>query len=496
VTSAGLKRPSAVSALLLLVLLVLAASLLWRSRSWPLVHDGPIMHYIAWRIAEGAAPYRDVFDMNFPGVYLAHLAVLKTLGPGDGAWRVFDLAWLAVAALAVAAFAAPWGRVAAAGGALFFVTYHLAGGAWQAGQRDFVLCPFLLIGALGVARWAEAGCPRRSSSLAWGGLALGAGITIKPHALALAAGLAVVVVVAARRGAVSVWAPAATFGVALAIVPLAVIAWLSLVGALAAWREIVVEYLVPLYARLGRHGPWLVHRSEVWLPISAAVLISLGHALSRRRFTVRHAVAALGVLYGLAHFLAQGKGWEYHLYPLAAFVAVVLFAELEPARAARRPLVFTALAASLVMVLVGLGVKGSEAASPAWISDKERRVGAVVEDLAMRLGPGDRVQMLDTTDGGVHALLRLRAVQPTRFLYDFHFYHDVDTAFVQALRAEFIGDLDRHPPRFIVLFERGWPQGGYERLERFPSLRLRLRVSYRSEQAGDGYVIYAKRDDP
>ena len=46
---------------------------------WPLVHDAPIMHYVAWRIAEGAVPYRDLFDMNFPGVYLLHLLVVTTL---------------------------------------------------------------------------------------------------------------------------------------------------------------------------------------------------------------------------------------------------------------------------------------------------------------------------------------------------------------------------------------------------------------------------------
>src|SRR5512145_1868814 len=49
----------------------------WRSRSWPLIHDAPIMHYIAWRIGEGAAPYRDLLDMNFPGVYLLHAALLR-----------------------------------------------------------------------------------------------------------------------------------------------------------------------------------------------------------------------------------------------------------------------------------------------------------------------------------------------------------------------------------------------------------------------------------
>src|SRR5215467_9359935 len=137
-------RVDPVSVILLLALAGLAARLLWLSRHWPLVHDAPIMHYLAWRITEGAVPYRDFFDMNFPGVYLLHLGVLRTLGPGDAAWRVFDLGWLAVTAVSIVALARPWGVVASAGGALFFAVYHLASGPWQTGQRDFLLCPFLL----------------------------------------------------------------------------------------------------------------------------------------------------------------------------------------------------------------------------------------------------------------------------------------------------------------------------------------------------------------
>jgi len=40
----------------------------------------------------------------------------------------------------------------------------------------------------------------------------------------------------------------------------------------------------------------------------------------------RHLVVVLGVLYGIAHYVGQGKGWEYHVYPLAAFAAVLAFA--------------------------------------------------------------------------------------------------------------------------------------------------------------------------
>ncbi len=484
-----MKRTSAVELGFLLPLGALAAALAWRSRGWPLVHDAPIMHYIAWRIGEGAAPYRDLFDMNFPGVYLVHRAALGLFGAGDGGWRAFDLLWLAATSGCAAALAAPWGRLAAWGAGLFFAVYHLAGGPWQAGQRDFLLCPLLLAAVLGVARWAEGRGAR--SSLAWGGLALGAGITIKPHAAALAAGILVAVAVLARRAGVSPWTRAALFAGGVVLIPAAVGAWVAARGALGAWREIVLDYLLPLYAHLGRPAQWTFHRWHVWIAIGAGMALSLGAVIARRGFTARHALAVLGLGYGLLHFFGQRKGWEYHLYPLAAFAAVLLFAEAGRLLEAARPLASAPLLASLALAVGLLAVKGVEAGDAAWIAGKERRVSAVVGDLAGRLGPGDTVQVLDTTDGGIHALLRLRAHEPTRFVYDFHFYHDVETPTIRKLRAELAAALDKHPPRFVVLFEQGWPAGGYERVERFPELS-ELLTRYRIAARRDGYIVYAR----
>src|SRR5215467_9877636 len=149
------ERATAVGLGLVAVFAALAVWLAWESLPWPLVHDAPIMHYIAWRISEGAVPYRDLFDMNFPGVYLIHLGVLTTIGGGDFGWRLFDLAWLAATALAMASFARSWGATAARGSGALFAVFHIAGGAWLTGQRDYLLCLFLVVGALGVARWAE-----------------------------------------------------------------------------------------------------------------------------------------------------------------------------------------------------------------------------------------------------------------------------------------------------------------------------------------------------
>jgi hypothetical protein len=461
----------------------------WLSLPWPLIHDTPIMHYIAWRISQGAVPYRDLFDMNFPGVYLVHLLVLKTLGAGDAAWRLFDLLWLTLASFLVGALARPWGRLAAVGGALFFAAYHLGGGAWQAGQRDFLLCPFLLAGALGVMRWRERG---EGWALWLAGLALGAGVTVKPHATLFALALVVLVFVTVRADG-SRWRAPAMLAGGLVLAPLAIVWWLSTIGALAAWRDIVVDYLVPLYSRLGRSASWTVYRWPLWPAIASTLTLSIGHALASRRLTFRHAVAIVGLGYGLLHYVGQGKGWEYHLYPLAAFAAVLLFSEVAAVLRARPVAVGVPLIAGLTILVAMLGRTGAVSAEADWIWDKERQVRLLTEDLGARLREGDRVQVLDTTEGGVHALLRLGVVEPTRFLYDFHFFHDTGQPEIRALRAEFMAGLDLSPPRFIVLFRRGWPRGSEERIADFPELARRLREDY-VEIPRPAYVLYAKPD--
>ena len=461
----------------------------WLSLPWPLIHDAPIMHYIAWRISQGAVPYRDLFDMNFPGVYVLHLFVLRTLGASDEAWRLFDVLWLGLASFLVAALARPWGRLAAVGGALFFAAYHLGGGAWQAGQRDFLLCPFLLTGALGVVLWRERGA---GWALWLAGLAVGAAVTIKPHAMLFAVGLALLVLVTPRVGAPRWRAPAMFMGGVL-LAPLGVVWWLAAIGGLEAWREIVFGYLLPLYSRLGRSASWIVYRWSLWPAIASTLALSIGHLLVSRRLTFRHAVALVGLGYGLLHYVGQGKGWEYHLYPLAAFAATLLFSEVAAVLRARPLALGVPLIASLAILDVLLGHTGTANAEGNWIWDKERQVRLLTEDLGPRLREGDRVQVLDTTDGGVHALLRLSVVEPTRFLYDFHFFHDTGQPVIRALRAELMTGLDLSPPRFIVLFRRGWPSDNERRIADFPELAHRLREDYVTIMR-PAYILYAKRD--
>lgn len=477
------------------------AWLVWRSRDWALVHDAPLLHYVAWLLDRGLVPYRDLLDMNWPGVYLLHWLLLRTGGAGDLAWRLFDLAWLAGAGLALHALARPAaGRGGALAGALLFALYHLAGGPWRAGQRDFLLAALLLAGAAGVARHGEA--PRAPAPLAWGGLALGAAATLKPQALLLAAALGVIALRASPAG--RRLAAGATLALAVAAPLGGVAGWLAARGGLAAFLDVAFGYVLPLYSRVGRVGileslGW--HARGRTLLALLLLLAALGLARAcRAGHSARGAVLACGVAYGWLHYWLQGKGWEYHLYPLVAFLCAAgapAFGPARPrpgpARAWLRPAVATLAGLALVGVL---GLKAADAVAPSWVVAKLRRVERLARDLGATAAPGQPVQVLDVTAGGVHAALRLGLPPATRFMYDFHFFHHVDHPRVRAMRAELLDGLRAGRAALVVLMEEGWPRAGYERIEAFPELAELLARDYRLAVDGEGYRIYAQRGRP
>lgn len=478
------------------VLVALATlRLLWLSRGWPLVHDAPLMHYIAWRILEGAAPYRDLFDMNFPGAYAAHILLLVTLGPGDVAFRAFDVGLLLAvgAGLWVALRgSSAWGGLAAS---TLFGLYHVAGGPWLAGQRDLLLCALLAWSAAGIVVSIEAAEGARLGWLGVTALTLGLAVWVKPHAI---------VAVPVFVGWVS-WAPrgpARARALAVAAAGLAVpaglaLAWLRWTGGLGAFMDITLGYLIPLYSRLGRND--LLHEIAVrdygmGALAGLAAWAGLGiAALVRARRWGQLCVLATGVAYGIAHFAVQGRGWEYHFYPLALFATALGGAGLGAALSDGR----RALTVMLVLALAGtagaLWTKGQRNVAPAWIAAKLGRVDRVSAALRPIVAAGGTVQVLDTTEGGIHALFRLRAHEPSRFLYDFHFYHDVGRPYVQRLRAELMDAVRTRPPAALAVFEVGWPAGGYERVAAFPELQAWILGGYRLAEEGNGYRLYVRR---
>jgi hypothetical protein len=276
--------------------------------------------------------------------------------------------------------------------------------------------------------------------------------------------------------------------------------WLWAIGGLGPFLDIVSRYVIPLYSRLGR-VPLL--QALHWDPYGWAALgilgglavLSLSRVLAEGRLDIRRGLLLAGLGYGVVHYWVQGKGWEYHLYPLVGFACLLAGSELDRVVVDRHRRSRVVLLGGLLLVAVLLGVKGVEALETGWILDKQRRVESLVSDLKGRVPPGGTVQVLDTTEGGIHALLRLRLRQPTRFLYDFHFFHDAEAPYIRGLRAELLGGLRRAPPEFVVVFERGWPRGGFERLAGFAELAAWMDEGYTLDAERDGYRLYARRRD-
>src|SRR5262245_29514985 len=150
-----------------------------RSLGWPLMHDAPLMHYVAQRWIAGAVPYRDIFDMNVPGIYALHAFVIEVLGPGDAAWRSFDLLWLVATMAATGMLLRPVGWLAVALGVVAVAALHLAQGPLSAGQGDWLLILPML---LAICAWRGPGLRRAAVA----GIALGAAALIKVVAVAFA----------------------------------------------------------------------------------------------------------------------------------------------------------------------------------------------------------------------------------------------------------------------------------------------------------------------
>jgi hypothetical protein len=270
--------------------------------------------------------------------------------------------------------------------------------------------------------------------------------------------------------------------------------------------SIITDYVLPLYSRVGRVSVWEglrwhVYGWQIWICLIALGLLGFARR-PQHPYGIRRWLALLGAVYGFVHVAAQGKGWEYHSYPFAVFVcalaSVPLAARTTQALSSRSTstLLSRVLACALLVVAVALlGAKGTDAADAPWIADKARRVSALARDLEPLAGAGP-VQVMDVTEGGIHALLRLHLRQPTRFLYDFHFFHDEDDPRIQALRAEFARDLERGKTRAVVVFRDTWRRSGYERLDGFPAVAGILERDYRLAVEGDGYRIYAQRTRP
>jgi len=464
-----------------------------RSLKWPLALDTPPFHYIGWRILSGDMPYRDIFDINMPGTYLIHTFVVGALGSSDLAWRFFDLSWLLLTALAAALLASSSGRWAAVITGLLVSILHISGGPDTVGERDFIICLFLILAAHLVVRSVEQKNSFRHLLLA--GVFLGTASIVKPFAgvfWILLAGLHVWANWAKLRACLT--GLAALFFGAL-ITPLATFTWLAAKGALLPFWSILTGYTIPLYSKFARGsvpslGICLMKPTRdlaISLVFPLIPLIGLRNGL-----TPRYVVAFLGVIYGFAHFLLQGKCYFYHLYPFFCFLIILsgmILGDLLASPSRR----YQGLAViCLALLCLNLGNKALKDPEYLYLMPD------LVKDISTySLSGQDTIQLMDTVEGGHYALYALKIPLTTRFLYDFFFFNEVNHPITRRLRAEFLRELKDHPPKLIIFFSKSccvYPNPG-SRLSLFPEFNTYLNNNYILDKVRDDYSIYLQRKD-
>jgi hypothetical protein len=252
-----------------------------------------------------------------------------------------------------------------------------------------------------------------------------------------------------------------------------------------------IEYLFDEYRKIGGFSLWMA-------PAKVGAYIALFHSkldILQRRLVIL--LIGLVVCYGI-YPMFTGQFWKYHWFLFLFFIlqisAFCLVAR--PEKKSNAIHLFPVLVLLAVFVITAdlffyrnllLGYVPSS-------TDFTRR-DEIAAFLQNHLEPGDTVQPLDWTGGILGGMLKSQAKIATPFVYDFYFYHHVSSDYIQGLRKEFIRDLERSNPRFIIQIARhGSPVSGEDTTRKFAELNTLLNENYRIVVEGNGYLIYGLED--
>ena len=497
-----------------ILLILLAAFLIVQaaySTRWPIAHDEAPLFYEAFLMrADDLVPYRDIFDFQMPGSFIAYIILGLLSGFDSFRIRILDLIILA-ALLTITFFAMRrFGKTPALAAALLFGLKYLQGGPSMSLQREYLLLVFIAL-ALWISMQETLTLKHRITL----GFLFGLAAVIKPHA---AIGLIPILLFdisdlvqrlkltlhtlspLGNAAAKSILPAAAGF-----LVPVfAVIAWLAFTGALTSFINIAIHYW-PLYSQINGEMaitapaariPFLLNQTlrlggnALWL-IPAFV----GVYLNQNKKT--YLLASLALCYAI-YPAFSGQFFPYHYIPFIYFIILLasLFFSLTLQRNTHY-LLFITYYLSLILILSLLRP------SAAFIRQLEgkpivtstNRAEEISRFLKKNLQRGDTVQPLDWTGGTLLAMLESRAHIATPYIFDFYFYHHVSDPYIQSLRTDFMNDLQIASPRFIVevtAIDKPWITGADTSRE-FPELRAFLNEKYSVTIRKDDYVIYEKK---
>jgi Dolichyl-phosphate-mannose-protein mannosyltransferase len=427
---------------------IAAIALILMTYQWPLAGDAQVFHYIHFLIQKGFAPYRDIPDINMPGVYVIEGWATHVFGGSDLGWRVYDFTLLSVLTGAMIVIARTYDWMAGLFAGVIFALAHACIGPRNTAQRDEVMTVLILVA---YAFLFEALRKHKPWMLFVSGLGLGMASAVKPTVAPFGIVLLAMTAWRLRKEGKSVaayiWSGIAGATLAGALVLMYLVRYHAVGDFYYCARQ-----LTSFYTGQDRASLRTMFRHVV--PFGAAVILPFGIivAFVEKRWRNWERTALLvGILFGAFSYFLQGKGYSYHVYPLAAVLLLWTSLELMLAMRSRRWTRWVGIAGIAVGILVAIPTYFRRLSGLNPVRDDYT---VTLQSDLTRLGGArlnHQVQCLDLIDGCFAALYHLRLVQSTGTMGDLILFGPGRSPVIDVFREKFRNAMSKNPPSVIVL---------------------------------------------
>jgi hypothetical protein len=491
------------------------------SLSFKIEHDSPLFLYISYGMARwNFVPFRDILDINMPGVYWCYLIIGQTAGYQQMGYRIVDLIMLVI--LMGVSFC--WlkkidARAAFIGAALFGIRY-LTFGPRMSFQREYIAL-FFLIPAFSLSTNDDGHGKRR---LFLAGIFTGIAVLIKPVTIIFLLPIILVEILSRARDAnrssglcLAATLLALAAGLCVPIILLAV--YLLQNQALSPFLDLLVHYW-PLYNHINGNlevNPNVAYQvgyindnffkfgnQSIWLiPAILGWYLVYFHASIPPEKRKLMLYLGMFLLCSICYAALLGKFWHYHWLIFMYFViqlGVLCFVGSLQVNIPRRQsaILFCLAGLATVYLVVPVGREILERNQDTTIYGQPglRRVDEIAAYLKANVGPGETVQPLDWTGGAVHAMLLADTRIATPFIYDFYFYHDIDEPYILDLRRRFLEALAAANPKIIIDIDEDKPWvEGVNTTRQFPDLQTYIEENYSTAVKTESYTLYRRTEE-
>ena len=465
---------------------------------WPMVWDQCTIRYVNFLIDHGWAPYRQIYDINLPGIYLIDGWQMHLLGPGDLAFRFYDFFLLSALLIAMIAIALPSDWLGGVVAGTVFILFHAHDTPRGAGERDEIVTVLLITAYALLFRAVRR---RQSAFLLPSAVCAVFALCIKPFFAPFLLCVAILAIYTLKKRG-EPFSRYLLYGFAGVLVSSAVILHFLL-------QYHSLSALLDLSTRLTVHYAGM--RQEPLLPLlrycltfefKITVILAGIIVLADREWMrnwERWAIL-LGMAGGLFSFAIQRKGFPYMKYPLLAFLLLWVCTEFTRALSKRGWIRWAGVAGLLYATLYLIPLsRPLQRSYPEWTDF----MGHLEPDL-VALG-GDRlqhqVQCLDMVDGCLGALYHLHLIQSTGFTGDAQFFVNGHAPALNYYRSIFLNDIYKDPPKvFVVSDERFDGERDFNKLNNWPEFVAFLQKNYTLTETRDfsqsSYRLYLRKSIP